>query len=148
VKERYIIAIYWHGRFSAHGFGVVWPIHNRALANRPCSEWGKIFSDQAVTFAAIDRLVHNTMILEMNLESYRRSARSNARTWNPASSSNDPTKNSEDFYQWDGLRYSCAAHAKVAATIASQFAGAAKVNPVRNTTAYPAENRSGSALGQ
>jgi hypothetical protein len=33
---------------------------------------GKIFPDQAMTLAAIDRLVHHSMILEMNVESYRR----------------------------------------------------------------------------
>jgi DNA replication protein DnaC len=35
---------------------------------------GKISSDQAMTLAAIDRLVHHATILEMNLESYRRKA--------------------------------------------------------------------------
>jgi DNA replication protein DnaC len=38
------------------------------------NEWGKIFSDQAMTLAAIDRLVHHATILEMNVESYRRKA--------------------------------------------------------------------------
>jgi len=41
-------------------------------ANQPFGEWGKIFPDQAMTLAAIDRLVHHATILEMNLESYRR----------------------------------------------------------------------------
>ncbi|MGO8967062.1 MAG: ATP-binding protein, partial [Mycobacterium sp.] len=35
-------------------------------------EWGKIFPDPAMTLAAIDRLVHHSTILEMNVESYRR----------------------------------------------------------------------------
>jgi DNA replication protein DnaC len=43
-------------------------------ANQPFGEWGKIFSDQAMTLAAIDRLVHHATILEMNVESYRRKA--------------------------------------------------------------------------
>jgi len=43
-------------------------------ANHPFGEWGKIFSDQAMTLAAIDRLVHHATILEMNVESYRRKA--------------------------------------------------------------------------
>ena len=34
--------------------------------------WGKVFPDQAMTLAAIDRLVHHATILEMNVESYRR----------------------------------------------------------------------------
>src|SRR4029450_2925405 len=41
-------------------------------ANEPFGEWGKIFPDQAMTLAAIDRLVHHATILEMNVESYRR----------------------------------------------------------------------------
>ena len=43
-------------------------------ANQPFGQWGKIFSDQAMTLAAIDRLVHHATILEMNVESYRRKA--------------------------------------------------------------------------
>ena len=31
-----------------------------------------MFGDQAMTLAAIDRLVHHSTILEMNVESYRR----------------------------------------------------------------------------
>src|SRR3954470_12060161 len=41
-------------------------------ANQPFGEWGKIFPDQAMTLAAIDRLVHHAFIFEMNVESYRR----------------------------------------------------------------------------
>ena len=33
-----------------------------------------MFPDQAMTLAAIDRLVHHATILEMNVESYRRRA--------------------------------------------------------------------------
>lgn len=43
-------------------------------ANQPFGEWGKVFPDQAMTLAAIDRLVHHATILEMNVESYRRRA--------------------------------------------------------------------------
>jgi len=43
-------------------------------ANQPFGEWGKVFPDQAMTLAAIDRLVHHATILEMNVESYRRNA--------------------------------------------------------------------------
>ena len=43
-------------------------------ANQPFGEWGKIFSDQAMTLATIDRLVHHATILEMNVESCRRKA--------------------------------------------------------------------------
>src|ERR1700733_12503299 len=41
-------------------------------ANQPFGEWGKVFPDQAMTLAAIDRLVHHATILEMNVDSYRR----------------------------------------------------------------------------
>jgi DNA replication protein DnaC len=41
-------------------------------ANQPFGEWGKIFPDPAMTLAAVDRLVPNATIFEMNVESYRR----------------------------------------------------------------------------
>ncbi len=41
-------------------------------ANQPFSAWNWVFPDQAVTVAAIDRLVHHATILEMNGDSYRR----------------------------------------------------------------------------
>ena len=41
-------------------------------ANQPFGEWNKVFLDQAMTLAAVDRLVHHATILEMNVESYRR----------------------------------------------------------------------------
>jgi DNA replication protein DnaC len=41
-------------------------------ANQPFGEWSKIFPDQAMTLAAVDRLVHHATIFEMNVESYRR----------------------------------------------------------------------------
>jgi DNA replication protein DnaC len=37
-------------------------------ANQPFGEWGKIFPDRAMTLAAIERLVHQATILEMNVE--------------------------------------------------------------------------------
>jgi DNA replication protein DnaC len=50
-------------------------------ANQPFGEWGKIFSDQAMTLATVDRLVHHATILEMNVESYRRKARAQTQAW-------------------------------------------------------------------
>lgn len=41
-------------------------------ANQPFSGWDRVFPDQAMTVAAIDRLVHHATILEMNGDSYRR----------------------------------------------------------------------------
>ena len=43
-------------------------------ANQPFGEWGRIFPDQAMTLAAVDRLVHHATIFEMNVQSYRRKA--------------------------------------------------------------------------
>lgn len=43
-------------------------------ANTPFSEWGEVFVDAAMTVAAVDRLVHHSTILEMNVPSYRRRA--------------------------------------------------------------------------
>ena len=43
-------------------------------ANQPFGEWDKVFPDQAMTLAAVDRLVHHATIFEMNVESYRRRA--------------------------------------------------------------------------
>ena len=41
-------------------------------ANQPFGEWHRIFPDQAMALAAVDRLVHHATIFEMNVESYRR----------------------------------------------------------------------------
>ena len=41
-------------------------------ANQPFSAWESVFPDKAMTVAAIDRLVHHAVIIEMNVESYRR----------------------------------------------------------------------------
>jgi DNA replication protein DnaC len=43
-------------------------------ANQPFGDWNRVFPDQAMALAAIDRLVHHATILEMNVESYRRRA--------------------------------------------------------------------------
>lgn len=40
-------------------------------SNLPFSQWEKIFKDPMTTAAAIDRLVHHAIILELNLPSYR-----------------------------------------------------------------------------
>ena len=40
-------------------------------SNLPFSKWEQIFKDPMTTAAAIDRLVHHSMILELNIESYR-----------------------------------------------------------------------------
>jgi DNA replication protein DnaC len=40
-------------------------------SNLPFSQWEAIFKDPMTTAAAIDRLVHHSIILELNLSSYR-----------------------------------------------------------------------------
>jgi DNA replication protein DnaC len=40
-------------------------------SNLPFSRWESIFKDPMITAAAIDRLVHHSVILELNLPSYR-----------------------------------------------------------------------------
>jgi len=40
-------------------------------SNLPFSQWEKIFKDPMTTAAAIDRLAHHSVILELNLDSYR-----------------------------------------------------------------------------
>ena len=58
-------------------------------ANTPFSKWGEVFSDAAMTVAAVDRLVHHATILEMNVQSYRqRTAQAAA----PARRARQPTK--------------------------------------------------------
>ena len=41
-------------------------------SNQPFGDWTSVFPDAAMTLAAVDRLVHHAVILEMNVESYRR----------------------------------------------------------------------------
>ncbi len=40
-------------------------------SNLPFSQWERIFKDPMTTAAAIDRLVHHSVILELNVDSYR-----------------------------------------------------------------------------
>lgn len=43
-------------------------------SNLVFSEWERIFKDPMTTAVAIDRLVHHSVILELNLPSYRMEA--------------------------------------------------------------------------
>jgi DNA replication protein DnaC len=40
-------------------------------SNLPFSKWEKIFKDPVMTAAAVDRIVHHSVILELNIPSYR-----------------------------------------------------------------------------
>ena len=61
-------------------------------ANQPFGEWGKIFPDQAMTLAAIDRLVHHATILEMNVEPSSESADADGQPPTPQSKKPKPPK--------------------------------------------------------
>ena len=43
-------------------------------SNLPFSKWERIFKDPMTTAAAIDRVVHHSVIVELNLPSYRMEA--------------------------------------------------------------------------
>ena len=43
-------------------------------SNLVFSDWERIFKDPMTTAAAIDRLVHHSVVLELNLTSYRAEA--------------------------------------------------------------------------
>ena len=43
-------------------------------SNQPFSEWDRIFPDEMMTVAAIDRLVHHADLIEIHSDSYRRKA--------------------------------------------------------------------------
>jgi len=43
-------------------------------SNLPFSKWETIFKDPMIAAAAIDRLVHHSIILELNVPSYRMQA--------------------------------------------------------------------------
>jgi len=61
-------------------------------ANQPFGEWSSVFPDAAMTLAAIDRLVHHAVILEMNVESYRRRSATARQKQRHASDSKRDTK--------------------------------------------------------
>lgn len=52
-------------------------------SNLPFSKWEKIFKDPVMTVAAIDRIVHHSIILELNLPSYRVSEAKNRKIATP-----------------------------------------------------------------
>lgn len=43
-------------------------------ANQPFSQWDSIFTDSMMTVAAVDRLVHHAVIIEIKAQSYRKRA--------------------------------------------------------------------------
>ena len=60
-------------------------------SNLPFSKWEQIFKDPMTAAAAIDRLVHHSVILELNIESYRMQVAKK----NTNKKSDDPPKSSK-----------------------------------------------------
>lgn len=58
-------------------------------SNLPFSKWERIFKDPMTTAAAIDRLVHHSVIVELNLPSYRMEAAKQAKQVKPRSTKNE-----------------------------------------------------------
>jgi DNA replication protein DnaC len=61
-------------------------------SNLPFSKWEQIFKDPMVTAAAIDRLVHHSVILELNISSYRMEAAKKRRAKNPMARQRAPSE--------------------------------------------------------
>ena len=61
-------------------------------ANQPFGQWDQVFPDPAMTLAAVDRLVHHSVILEMNVESYRRRAAQQQKSDGPGRPASRATK--------------------------------------------------------
>jgi DNA replication protein DnaC len=70
-------------------------------SNLPFSQWSEIFKDPTTTAAAIDRLVHHSIIIELNLQSYRLEESEQHRTRDlPAgSSSTTPVRELKKHYK-------------------------------------------------
>jgi len=61
-------------------------------SNLPFSGWESIFKDPMTTAAAIDRLVHHSVILELNVSSYRREQAQQAQQSGDAKRNGSPTE--------------------------------------------------------
>ena len=61
-------------------------------SNLPFSKWEQIFKDAMTTAAAIDRLVHHSVILELNVSSYRLENAKNPRPKSRTNKADTPSK--------------------------------------------------------
>lgn len=67
-------------------------------SNLPFSKWEGIFKDPMTTAAAIDRLVHHSVIIELNIPSYRMEQAKKTKTQsNEPSTAEDPDKKEGDI---------------------------------------------------
>lgn len=78
-------------------------------SNLPFSRWQEVFKDPMTTAAAIDRLVHHSVILELNVDSYRAQAAAQRQsdqrngTPKPDDSNNPDDDNSDDDSRYDDI---------------------------------------------
>jgi len=63
-------------------------------SNLPFSKWDQIFKDAMTTAAAIDRLVHHSVIIELNVPSYRVETAQNSKSPTQTSAKKQPISNS------------------------------------------------------
>jgi DNA replication protein DnaC len=61
-------------------------------ANQPFSAWDEIFTDSMMTVAAIDRLIHHAVVLEMHGESFRQQQTKERLLPNPKTASKEGVK--------------------------------------------------------
>ena len=59
-------ARYWRSRCSGIRSSLI------ITSNQPFSHWDQIFPDALMTVAAIDRIIHHAVIIEIDIDSYRR----------------------------------------------------------------------------
>ena len=62
-------------------------------SNLPFSKWDQIFKDTMTTAAAIDRLVHHSVIIELNVPSFRVETAQNSKSKGPSSAPKPPGPN-------------------------------------------------------
>ena len=76
-KQNHQFTPYWVVQFSGSTslFTLLAERYERGsvmlTSNLPFAKWETIFKDPMTTAAAIDRLVHHSVILELNITSYR-----------------------------------------------------------------------------
>jgi DNA replication protein DnaC len=70
-EEREVLFTLWADRYKRGSVLVT--------SNLPFSKWGQVFKDPMTAAAAIDRLVHHSVIVELNGPSYRAEAAKKAK---------------------------------------------------------------------
>lgn len=63
-------------------------------ANQPFSQWNTIFADDMMTVAAVDRLVHHALIVELQADSYRKRSADNRAQAQPTPQTPQPEASS------------------------------------------------------